>query len=152
MTIVWIAIICAVLIYVYNKSGFVEGPYKKQAISTVKSFIHLCYSCPKKMDKDFITTTEIALLDKIKNKKDFEKWAEDEAKKLGSIEIAIYNDIQSTLGVALAFSDSDEADIRKKTLRRMEAIAYQCLTRAFNNIGRVDTREQFGVRKPDTDD
>ena len=81
MTVVWIAIICAALIYIYNKSDFVDGAYKKQAISIIKSFIHLCHSCPKKMDKGFINNAEIALIGQINNKKNFEQWIENEVKK-----------------------------------------------------------------------
>ena len=114
MIIFWIIVIGLVLIYVYNQDKFTTGPYKKQAIDIIKSFIHLCHSYPKKMDKGFINSVEITLIDQINNKKNFEQWIENEAKKLGSIEIAIYNDIQQFLGTSLALSDIDDTDIRKK--------------------------------------
>lgn len=154
MLLFWLIIFCLILFYcVSNKEKQILNSHKKQAIEIIKSFIYLCYSYPKKMDKKLIDNIGPKLINTIVNKKDFDTWIDIQAKKFGSIEIAIYYEINSILGIACILSNEQLTDIETKTLTRMEAISHKHLDQAFARIGKANPNKSiYVVRVPDVDD
>ena len=148
-----ILVVCFVVFYyVSNKEKQGLSSHKKQVVDIIKSFIYLCHSYPKKMDKQFIDNVEVMLMDAIVNKKNFDTWVENQAKKFGSIKIAVYHEINSILGMSCILSDKQLTDMQTETLTRMEAVSHKCLTQAFAKTGKTNLdKSLLVVRKPDID-
>ena len=153
MSLFWLTIVGLILFYyISDKKKQNLSAYKKQSIDIIKSFTTLCRSYPKEMDKLLIYDVETIVTNEITNKTDFDNWLDNQVKKSGSVEIAIYSEINSILGMYCALSSDQQTNTKTKTLIRMEAISHKCLMQAFAKIGKKAPEEgSLIVRKVDTD-